>query len=79
MITNCNILQQIGLICNETGKFKVPEGYNDSCINWNQYYKSCLPGDKNPFQGTISFDNIGMAWVAIFLVSFTDFLFLITS
>lgn len=23
---------------------------------------------KNPFQGTISFDNIGMAWVAIFLV-----------
>jgi len=41
---------------------------NDSCVNWNQYYTSCRAGDKNPFQGAISFDNIGLAWVAIFLV-----------
>ncbi|ODM88419.1 Voltage-dependent T-type calcium channel subunit alpha-1H [Orchesella cincta] len=38
------------------------------CVNWNKYYRNCRPGDKNPFQGAISFDNIGLAWVAIFLV-----------
>ncbi|KAG1673043.1 Voltage-dependent T-type calcium channel subunit alpha-1G [Nymphon striatum] len=41
---------------------------NTSCVNWNQYYTVCRAGDKNPFQGAISFDNIGLAWVAIFLV-----------
>ncbi len=40
------------------------------CINWNQYYEDCKAGDKNPFHGAISFDNIGLAWVAIFLVSY---------
>ncbi|KAF5282496.1 hypothetical protein FQR65_LT14266 [Abscondita terminalis] len=38
------------------------------CVNWNQYYEVCLEWGDNPFQGTISFDNIGLAWVAIFLV-----------
>lgn len=42
---------------------------NSSCVNWNQYYTYCRAGDRNPFQGAISFDNIGLAWVAIFLVS----------
>lgn len=41
---------------------------NSSCVNWNQYYTNCTQLGGNPFQGTISFDNIGMAWVAIFLV-----------
>lgn len=41
---------------------------NISCVNWNQYYTNCTQLGPNPFQGTISFDNIGMAWVAIFLV-----------
>lgn len=41
---------------------------NASCVNWNQYYTNCTQLGGNPFQGTISFDNIGMAWVAIFLV-----------
>ncbi|CAH1794430.1 unnamed protein product [Owenia fusiformis] len=40
----------------------------ESCVNWNQYYTKCKPGHKNPFQGAISFDNIGLAWVAIFQV-----------
>jgi hypothetical protein len=31
---------------------------------------------KNPFQGSISFDNIGFAWVAIFLVGFLIKLYL---
>lgn len=38
------------------------------CVNWNQYYTNCTQLGGNPFQGTISFDNIGLAWVAIFLV-----------
>lgn len=38
------------------------------CVNWNKYYTKCKSGDRNPFQGAISFDNIGLAWVAIFLV-----------
>ncbi|XP_014676246.1 PREDICTED: voltage-dependent T-type calcium channel subunit alpha-1I-like, partial [Priapulus caudatus] len=41
---------------------------NSSCVNWNQYYSKCQPGLSNPFKGAISFDNIGLAWVAIFLV-----------
>lgn len=39
-----------------------------ACINWNKYYTECRAGDVNPFQGTISFDNVGMAWTTIFLV-----------
>ena len=38
------------------------------CVNWNQYYTKCTTGPTNPFHGAISFDNIGLAWVAIFLV-----------
>lgn len=41
---------------------------NTSCVDWNRYYTNCTQLGGNPFQGTISFDNIGMAWVAIFLV-----------
>ncbi|XP_037914604.1 voltage-dependent T-type calcium channel subunit alpha-1G isoform X4 [Hermetia illucens] len=41
---------------------------NKSCVNWNQFYTNCTQLGSNPFQGTISFDNIGLAWVAIFLV-----------
>ncbi|XP_065366192.1 voltage-dependent T-type calcium channel subunit alpha-1G isoform X2 [Calliphora vicina] len=41
---------------------------NTSCVDWNLYYSKCKQQGLNPFQGTISFDNIGMAWVAIFLV-----------
>ncbi|VDD85848.1 unnamed protein product [Enterobius vermicularis] len=39
-----------------------------ACINWNQYYNVCRVVAKNPFDGAVSFDNIGYAWVAIFLV-----------
>ena len=42
---------------------------NQSCVNWHQYYTDCKAGVHNPFQGAISFDNIGLAWVAIFQVS----------
>jgi voltage-dependent calcium channel T type alpha-1G len=64
-----------GRVCNESA---VPGAlshltdtflYNGSCVNWNQYYTNCKAGEKNPFQGAISFDNIGLAWVAIFLVN----------
>ena len=58
--------------------------YKEGCVNWNQvnnfgknyfylqscvqYYTKCTTGPTNPFHGAISFDNIGLAWVAIFLV-----------
>jgi len=41
---------------------------SSSCINWNAYYTECRPGPANPFQNSISFDNIGLAWIAIFQV-----------
>ncbi|XP_030381070.1 voltage-dependent T-type calcium channel subunit alpha-1G [Scaptodrosophila lebanonensis] len=57
------------LVCNADAKpFDFNEPTNTSCVNWNQYYTMCKQSGENPFQGTISFDNIGMAWVAIFLV-----------
>ncbi|CAK1547322.1 unnamed protein product [Leptosia nina] len=57
------------VVCNETAKsFSYNTPTNTSCVNWNQYYTNCTQRGSNPFQGTISFDNIGLAWVAIFLV-----------
>uniref|UniRef100_A0A8D9B9F1 Voltage-dependent T-type calcium channel subunit alpha-1G n=1 Tax=Cacopsylla melanoneura TaxID=428564 RepID=A0A8D9B9F1_9HEMI len=56
-------------VCNSTAK---PSSNNiptaTDCVNWNQYYTECKSQGQNPFQGTISFDNIGLAWVAIFVV-----------
>ncbi|KAK5856529.1 hypothetical protein PBY51_008118 [Eleginops maclovinus] len=40
----------------------------NGCVNWNQYYNMCLPGDFNPHKGAVNFDNIGYAWIAIFQV-----------
>ena len=39
-----------------------------SCVNWNRYFTVCKAAGSNPFRGSISFDNIGLAWVAIFQV-----------
>ncbi|CAF2632351.1 unnamed protein product [Rotaria sp. Silwood2] len=41
----------------------------NGCINWNQYYKLCAISDENPFSGSISFDNIAFAWLAIFQIT----------
>ncbi|XP_051987465.1 voltage-dependent T-type calcium channel subunit alpha-1H-like isoform X1 [Xyrauchen texanus] len=40
----------------------------NSCVNWNQYYSVCHPGELNPHKGAVNFDNIGYAWIAIFQV-----------
>lgn len=59
-------------VCNMTVEQKnYPQyRYNESyCINWHLYYTMCSDRNENPFQDTISFDNIGLAWIAIFLVS----------
>lgn len=45
---------------------------SNGCINWNQYYEICATSDQNPFSGSISFDNIGLAMVVVFQVSFSD-------
>ena len=42
---------------------------SDHCINLSSYYTECRAGADNPFQGAITFDNILLAWVAIFQVS----------
>lgn len=58
--------------CNMTVEEKQLPPYrnNDTyCINWNYYFSLCSDRNHNPFQDTISFDNIGLAWIAIFLVS----------
>ncbi|KAG8196966.1 hypothetical protein JTE90_009024 [Oedothorax gibbosus] len=56
-----------GKRCNASA-WEREEVEDGDCVNWNQYYTQCRAGDRNPFQGAISFDNIGLAWVAIFLV-----------
>ncbi|GFW92632.1 voltage-dependent T-type calcium channel subunit alpha-1G [Trichonephila clavipes] len=59
-----------GRPCNGTAlPFSNNSPSGGSCVDWNRYYTNCRAGDRNPFQGAISFDNIGLAWVAIFLVS----------
>ena len=62
-----------GRMCNDSATPGVaigPEGFsiNGSCINWNQYYTECRAGDKNPFQGAISFDHVGLAFIAVYQV-----------
>nr|CAI5857214.1 unnamed protein product [Callosobruchus analis] len=60
--------------CNLTVEEKELPQYrnNDSyCVNWHFYYSLCSDRNQNPFQDTISFDNIGLAWIAIFLFSET--------
>lgn len=72
-MTKCSdlpVYTYYGRRCNESAvPFSNNTPSNDSCVNWNQYYSICKPGVYNPFQGAISFDNIGLAWVAIFQVS----------
>ncbi|XP_025084578.1 voltage-dependent T-type calcium channel subunit alpha-1G-like isoform X7 [Pomacea canaliculata] len=58
-----------GIRCNGTAQMYTNNTpTNDSCVNWNQYYTSCIPEATNPFKGAVSFDNIGLAWVVIFQV-----------
>ncbi|XP_052824853.1 voltage-dependent T-type calcium channel subunit alpha-1I isoform X2 [Octopus bimaculoides] len=67
--SNLPLFSYEGIKCNASAKANNNNNpANDSCVNWNQYYTSCETGDKNPFRGAISFDNIGLAWVAIFQV-----------
>lgn len=53
------------LSCDQKGM----SNYSNNCVNWNGYYNQCRLGGDNPFWGAIGFDNIFLAWVAIFQVS----------
>ncbi|KAK3774551.1 hypothetical protein RRG08_016923 [Elysia crispata] len=58
-----------GIKCNGSARMDSDnDPTNDSCVNWNQYYTRCEAKAENPFKGAVSFDNIGLAWVAIFQV-----------
>lgn len=64
--------------CNGTYDLFSPNfSFDDSfsCVNWNAYYTKCEESDFNPFRGSISFDNIGYAWIAIFQVCFNLIIF----
>ncbi|XP_035992654.1 voltage-dependent T-type calcium channel subunit alpha-1I-like isoform X2 [Fundulus heteroclitus] len=57
-----------------------PLGANVSgCVNWNAYYNVCLSDGQNPNLGSINFDNIGYAWIAVFqavsLEGWTDIMY----
>ncbi len=58
----------------EDGDFLCTTGYGmQTCSNIpsefsDQYYSVCKPSDENPFGGSISFDNIGYAFIVIFQV-----------
>lgn len=41
---------------------------SNECVDWNQYYTQCKQEGDNPAWGAIGFDNIFIAWVAIFQV-----------
>ncbi|KAG8180483.1 hypothetical protein JTE90_026642 [Oedothorax gibbosus] len=59
----------MGRPCNDSAApFSSNRPSLDACVDWNKYYVVCRAGNRNPFKGAISFDNIGLAWVAIFLV-----------
>ncbi|GFU68983.1 voltage-dependent T-type calcium channel subunit alpha-1I [Trichonephila clavipes] len=67
----------MGRTCNGTAlPFSSNAPTPTSCVDWNRYYVICRAGNRNPFKGAISFDNIGLAWVAIFLVSGPFLIFL---
>uniref|UniRef100_A0A8C8RQM1 Calcium voltage-gated channel subunit alpha1 H n=1 Tax=Pelusios castaneus TaxID=367368 RepID=A0A8C8RQM1_9SAUR len=72
--SNIPNLKEFGMECTLSMDSYNPDLYNPgfsnrtACINWNQYYNVCKPGDVNPHNGAINFDNIGYAWIAIFQV-----------
>uniref|UniRef100_H2YFL8 Ion transport domain-containing protein n=1 Tax=Ciona savignyi TaxID=51511 RepID=H2YFL8_CIOSA len=53
---------------NKCKLFEVTQTCTPMCIDWNQYMNTCKAGDSNPSLGSINFDNIMYAWVAIFQV-----------
>uniref|UniRef100_A0A669CFR2 Voltage-dependent T-type calcium channel subunit alpha-1H n=1 Tax=Oreochromis niloticus TaxID=8128 RepID=A0A669CFR2_ORENI len=59
-----------GLECTLPASVVIREGAasGNFCVNWNQYYNVCRPGELNPHKGAVNFDNIGYAWIAIFQV-----------
>ena len=66
----CTLTYEGGL--NETQR----SNNSNACVNWNGYYSQCKKDGDNPSWGAIGFDNIFIAWVAIFQVSpLTHFFF----
>lgn len=63
---------EMGLQCSLTleeyvNKSRLSNNSNE-CVDWNQYYTQCKQEGDNPAWGAIGFDNIFIAWVAIFQV-----------
>ena len=69
----CN--ETLGTYINKTNR----SNYTNICMDWNKYYTKCETLTENPSYGAISFDNILIAWVAIFQVNIEIFKFILLS
>jgi hypothetical protein len=50
---------------NSSGKTSI---YSEEMNCLYSFYRKCEKSNKNPFNGAISFDNIGYAWITIFQI-----------
>ena len=55
----------VNIILNSNNKTSL---YSDEMNCLYSYYTKCEKCNKNPFNGAISFDNIGYAWITIFQI-----------
>ena len=61
---DCNSIIDF-IILNSNNKTSL-NSYEMNCLH--SYYTKCDKSNRNPFNGAISFDNIGYAWITIFQI-----------
>lgn len=59
---------QCSLTYEESLNKSLISNHSNDCVDWHQYYRKCKQEGDNPAWGAIGFDNIFIAWVAIFQV-----------
>ncbi|XP_031551384.1 voltage-dependent T-type calcium channel subunit alpha-1G-like isoform X2 [Actinia tenebrosa] len=60
---------QSKMLCTQSPYDQLNRAQNSSqCVDWNRIYSVCKADGPNPFHGAASFDNIAIAWIAIFQV-----------
>jgi voltage-dependent calcium channel T type alpha-1G len=64
---DCNSIIEF-IILNNSNSNNKTSLYSDEMNCIYSYYTKCDKSNKNPFNGAISFDNIGYAWITIFQI-----------
>jgi voltage-dependent calcium channel T type alpha-1G len=64
---DCNSLIEFIILNNSISNNKTSI-YSEEMDCLYSYYTKCEKSNKNPFNGAISFDNIGYAWISIFQI-----------